>query len=152
MTRKRRLKRDTEEVKVGATTQQRTRDDSDDELEVGSLLPKKESLDDCDVSSVECSKVLPKKRKLRKLVTSNRHSLAKMPPEQQAKTCAICLDEVKGPDQAELDSCQHAFCFVCINQWVQSENSCPLCKQEITKITRVDSKQKKQVTQVQKRT
>ena len=113
----------------------RTKEDSENELDVrrSSIRfeeEKKASL--VEISSVEGSKAVTKKRKLRKLVTSNRHSLAKMPEAQQLKTCAICIDEVTEAAQAELDSCKHTFCFVCINQWVQSENACPLCKREIT--------------------
>jgi hypothetical protein len=74
----------------------KTREDSDNELDVRSSIrfeeEKKASL--IEVSSVEGSKVVTNKRKLRKLVTSNRHSLAKMPEVQQLKTCAICLEEV----------------------------------------------------------
>lgn len=49
-------------------------------MEFGEESKKKESFDD--VSSVEASKVVVKKRKLRKLICSNRQSLSKMSHEQ----------------------------------------------------------------------
>ncbi|KAI8808979.1 hypothetical protein BJ742DRAFT_807071 [Cladochytrium replicatum] len=41
-------------------------------------------------------------------------------------TCSICLQLYD--DKTVLDSCYHAFCFVCINQWAQVSRQCPLCK------------------------
>jgi hypothetical protein len=49
-------------------------------MEFAEESKKKESFDDA--SSVEASKVLVKKRKLRKLICSNRQSLSKMSHEQ----------------------------------------------------------------------
>lgn len=77
---------------------------------------KMESL--AEASSVEGSKRVGKKRQLRKLATENRASLVKMSQEQQSKTCAICLDEMTPQVQAQINSCKHVYCFVCINQWV----------------------------------
>lgn len=33
------------------------------------------------------------------------------------------------------DSCSHAFCFNCIRNWLKINQSCPLCKSQITKLT-----------------
>ena len=49
-------------------------------MEFAEESKKKESFDDA--SSVEASKVVVKKRKLRKLICSNRQSLSKMSHEQ----------------------------------------------------------------------
>jgi E3 ubiquitin-protein ligase Topors len=40
--------------------------------------------------------------------------------------CPICLDPFESPTL--LDSCFHKFCFLCINQWAQVTQTCPLCK------------------------
>lgn len=73
--------------------------ESDNELDISiSLLqleePSKESSPDYENLSIKGSKHIVRKRKLRKLVDSNRNSLAKMSQEKREKTCAICLDEV----------------------------------------------------------
>ena len=50
------------------------------------------------------------------------------------------------PDRTEvssIDGCDHLYCFSCIGQWSERENSCPLCKTRFTKITRVHPQKKK---------
>lgn len=47
--------------------------------------------------------------------------------------CSICYETIK--NQAKLDSCNHVFCVKCIKTWVRQNNSCPLCRQPIGKIT-----------------
>lgn len=78
--------------------------------------------------------------KLRKSVHKNRHSHAKMAPEKQIITCAICLeDNIKSGNLAKLDGCAHQYCYDCILQWTKDcENSCPQCKAKIKQITRKD--------------
>jgi hypothetical protein len=52
--------------------------------------------------------------------------------------CCICMSE---PDREELSlidgGCEHRFCFECISKWADRENTCPLCKNRFTTITRV---------------
>ena len=38
---------------------------------------------------------------------------------------------------SSISGCSHLFCFDCISQWSDKENSCPLCKAKFTKIDRV---------------
>jgi E3 ubiquitin-protein ligase Topors len=40
--------------------------------------------------------------------------------------CPICLEPFESPTL--LDSCFHKFCFLCITQWAQISQTCPLCK------------------------
>lgn len=44
------------------------------------------------------------------------------------------------PDAGELaniDGCDHKFCFSCIEKWSERENTCPLCKNRFNRINRV---------------
>lgn len=47
--------------------------------------------------------------------------------------CAICLGKIKR--KGKLDSCNHEFCLKCIKTWTKKNNTCPLCRGKITKIT-----------------
>ena len=51
-------------------------------------------------------------------------------------TCGICLDELSASTQAQINSCDHIFCFECILKWSKvGENKCPMCKKLFKKIT-----------------
>ncbi|XP_042480924.1 uncharacterized protein At4g10930 isoform X2 [Macadamia integrifolia] len=47
--------------------------------------------------------------------------------------CGICMDLII--DRGVLDSCQHWFCFACIDNWATVTNICPLCQKEFQLIT-----------------
>jgi len=51
--------------------------------------------------------------------------------------------DVEPNDLALVNSCDHRFCFGCIEKWAERENKCPLCKIRFTKIDRVNKKRKK---------
>ena len=53
------------------------------------------------------------------------------------------MDEPKPADLASINGCDHLFCFECIEQWAERENSCPLCKCRFTKIDRVHKAKRK---------
>ena len=56
--------------------------------------------------------------------------------EVKLEKCAICMDDIGLQNLANLDCCCHKFCLECITKWVEEvENTCPLCKQSITKLT-----------------
>lgn len=44
-------------------------------------------------------------------------------------TCAICLEDLWTNKQLKLPHCSHQFHFRCISKWLQSRNSCPLCRE-----------------------
>ena len=61
--------------------------------------------------------------------------------------CSICLDSYKNPRRTQ---CGHIFCYACIWEWKNEENyygekkeSCPLCRNKIGLLTRVNMKIKK---------
>lgn len=47
-------------------------------------------------------------------------------PSSETQECGVCFDVVKL--QGKLDSCDHMFCFQCIEAWSKIENTCPHCK------------------------
>ena len=65
--------------------------------------------------------------------------------------CSICLDSYKNPRRTQ---CGHIFCYACIREWKNEENyygekkeTCPLCRNKIGLLTRVNMKiQNKKIT------
>lgn len=57
--------------------------------------------------------------------------------------CCICMCDVEPSDLALINSCDHRFCFGCIEKWAERENKCPLCKNRFNKIDRVNKTRKK---------
>jgi len=53
---------------------------------------------------------------------------------EEDATCAICFET---PQKRGQLGCGHAFCFGCIYEWSQRENTCPLCKRRFHKIAEV---------------
>lgn len=49
-------------------------------------------------------------------------------------TCAICLAEVKKPQRARLDPCQHTFHYTCVDTWLSKSSTCPVCRSATAKI------------------
>jgi len=54
-----------------------------------------------------------------------------------AQDCCICLEQPLKEELSKLDGCGHLYCFSCIDEWSQRENTCPQCKSRFTKIERV---------------
>lgn len=46
------------------------------------------------------------------------------------QTCCICYDDID--KKAIAPCCSNAFCFKCINTWMSTNQTCPLCKHMIT--------------------
>ncbi|KAK2726706.1 hypothetical protein QYM36_007519 [Artemia franciscana] len=44
--------------------------------------------------------------------------------------CSICNDVLEDPLQAPM--CEHAFCKLCISQWLNTNHSCPLDRERLT--------------------
>jgi hypothetical protein len=45
-------------------------------------------------------------------------------------TCPICLETLKR--KVSLVPCSHKFCVRCIDQWQSRNNSCPVCRTQIS--------------------
>ena len=63
--------------------------------------------------------------------------------DDESKKCCICLDIPKHSELAQLDGCSHPYCFDCIAQWAERENTCPQCKSRFSEIKRVNKMKKK---------
>lgn len=42
--------------------------------------------------------------------------------------CSICFDQITAETQQRLQECQHAFHAACIALWLQTSQTCPLCR------------------------
>jgi hypothetical protein len=60
-----------------------------------------------------------------------------------AGSCCICMSDSEEGELAQIDGCDHSFCFSCIEKWAERENTCPLCKQRFSRINRVDKSKRK---------
>ena len=65
--------------------------------------------------------------------------------EKSPNSCVICLEKPSQESLASIDGCDHHFCFECIAQWAEHENSCPLCKNRFAKIVRLQPSKKRKV-------
>ena len=59
------------------------------------------------------------------------------PATEPEFNCCICMTEPEKHELSNIDGCDHRFCFPCIAQWSERENTCPLCKHRFHKICRV---------------
>ncbi len=71
-------------------------------------------------------------------VGHNQSPIQKTPKKQLLSpgrpNCVICTDSIDAI-QGKL-SCQHSFCFDCIQQWARIATVCPLCKAEFSSISK----------------
>ena len=54
----------------------------------------------------------------------------KLDPEK--KNCVICLEDFKNGDKATVLPCIHLFHTSCIQNWLKTQNCCPICKFKLT--------------------
>lgn len=45
--------------------------------------------------------------------------------------CSVCLEEFKESEKGRKLPCEHTFHAVCINEWLRSSTTCPLCRYSI---------------------
>uniref|UniRef100_A0A7C8ZP34 RING-type E3 ubiquitin transferase n=1 Tax=Opuntia streptacantha TaxID=393608 RepID=A0A7C8ZP34_OPUST len=54
---------------------------------------------------------------------------ARMTKEEDDKTCSICLSEYQPNEELKiLPQCLHGFHSDCIDQWLLSNGTCPICR------------------------
>lgn len=52
----------------------------------------------------------------------------KMKDGKEAATCAICFEEVDDTKEFQVTPCNHAFHASCLQEWLNSNMSCPMCR------------------------
>lgn len=52
--------------------------------------------------------------------------------DQEKKNCVICLEDFKNGDKATVLPCIHLFHTSCIQNWLKTQNCCPICKFKLT--------------------
>ena len=52
--------------------------------------------------------------------------------DSEKKNCVICLEDFKIGDKTTILPCIHLFHSNCIQNWLKSQNSCPICKFKLT--------------------
>ena len=50
----------------------------------------------------------------------------------EKKNCVICLEDFKNGDKATVLPCIHMFHSNCLQEWLKTQNSCPICKFKLT--------------------
>ena len=53
--------------------------------------------------------------------------------EESNKKCAICLEKFNSKVKVIILPCIHIFHRSCINNWIEKQKNCPICKFELTK-------------------
>ena len=44
--------------------------------------------------------------------------------------CPICLESLL-PETQKITKCQHTFCGSCLNKWLETNHTCPMCRTEV---------------------
>ena len=47
------------------------------------------------------------------------------------KQCPICMEDITEGDKYDVPECGHICCFECMRYWLQSHNSCAVCRKKI---------------------
>ncbi|XP_020400065.1 RING-H2 finger protein ATL80 [Zea mays] len=56
----------------------------------------------------------------------------RQPPRRSGVLCAVCLEDVRaGEIVRQLPACRHLFHVECIDVWLRSHRTCPLCRCEL---------------------
>lgn len=56
---------------------------------------------------------------------------------EESPECSICLDVVENNELIKLINCNHVFHKYCINEWKKINNTCPLCRKNISNLFKV---------------
>ncbi|CAD8070924.1 unnamed protein product [Paramecium sonneborni] len=66
--------------------------------------------------------------------------------DQKVEECSICYGEII--DKGIIQTCQHTYCFDCIEIWAKQNKTCPQCRVQFSQILRLwkQGKRKRQKT------
>ena len=51
--------------------------------------------------------------------------------------CQICYDDFEN-NKLKITKCNHTFCKGCYNKWMETHNTCPMCRKVIVKVKTID--------------
>ncbi|CAD8090511.1 unnamed protein product [Paramecium sonneborni] len=55
--------------------------------------------------------------------------------EQHVEDCSICYGQIV--DKGIIQTCQHTYCFDCIDIWAKQNKTCPQCRVQFSQILKV---------------
>ena len=82
-----------------------------------------------------------KKKHLKRLIKNTDNKEMKLPLDTECIICCSIIKELANPD-----GCNHDFCKVCLIEWSQRSNKCPICKTKYNSIFIYDKGIKKQLS------
>ncbi|OAQ26430.1 hypothetical protein K457DRAFT_140347 [Linnemannia elongata AG-77] len=66
--------------------------------------------------------------------------------DAEEATCAICLGDYNPDETIRFLPCQHHFHLECVDQWLATDKSCPLCKHDIDKPVDIHNSRRSPIT------
>ncbi|KAG0049054.1 hypothetical protein BGZ89_004359 [Linnemannia elongata] len=66
--------------------------------------------------------------------------------DAEEATCAICLGDYNPDETIRFLPCQHHFHLECVDQWLATDKSCPLCKHDIDKPMDIHNSRRSPIT------
>ncbi|WVZ79958.1 hypothetical protein U9M48_027480 [Paspalum notatum var. saurae] len=64
--------------------------------------------------------------------TTEGGSVAEQPPRGSGVLCAVCLEDVRAGEMVrQLPACRHLFHVGCVDVWLRSHRTCPICRREL---------------------
>lgn len=88
-------------------------------------------MDPSDIESIRLANTGVKKAAMEAMPTIVYTSVSILPPGL-ATDCSICLAEFRGEEKLRvLPQCNHGFHIECIDKWLTSHSSCPICRHSL---------------------
>jgi len=53
---------------------------------------------------------------------------------EELKKCPICLSEFEEGEEMKFLPCTHRFHITCIDHWLETHSTCPICKKDFTNL------------------
>ena len=66
---------------------------------------------------------------IRSLPSSTIQDVARLP--EDSRQCSICLEDFKTGDERKIMPCLHGFHSECVDKWLRTNGSCPICKHRL---------------------
>ncbi len=70
---------------------------------------------------------------LKRFLLSEKYCKKKENGEIELPSCSICLSDVEMREETAMIPCGHMFHWSCLSDWLNRQNTCPLCRFEVKK-------------------